>query len=384
MITTTRLLVLTLPLALLVSCGSPREARKKDGGTATAPVEAAAVAMMEWPATYEATGTVRARTASVISSKVMGYVREVKVQAGDRVQAGQLLVALDARDLEAAEAQAEAAVREAQGAAVEAGSAVNAARASLELARVTFGRMKDLFEKKSVSNQEFDEASARLKVADANHRMAVSKSSQVAARIQQAEEARRATGIMRGYAEIKAPFAGTVTEKKVDLGTLAAPGMPLLTLEQSGSYRLEASVEESRLAQVRAGQRVTVVLDSLDKAIPARVSEVVPAVDAASRAFVVKIDLPATSQWRSGMFGRAQFPLGSRKVLAVPAGAVVEQGQVQSVYVVEDGRARSRLITTGAENQGQVEVLSGLAVADKVVFPVPPSLRDGAAVEVRP
>jgi hypothetical protein len=127
-----------------------------------------------------------------------------------------------------------------------------------------------------------------------------------------------------------------------------------------------------------------VVLDSLEKAIPARVSEVVPAVDAASRAFVVKIDLPATPQWRSGMFGRAQFPLGSRKVLAVPAGAVVEQGQVQSVYVVEDGRARSRLITTGAKNQGQVEVLSGLTVADKVVFPVPLSLRDGAAVEVRP
>jgi len=143
-------------------------------------------------------------------------------------------------------------------------------------------------------------------------------------------------------------------------------------------------VEESRIGNVRVGQPVTVALDSLDKTLAARVSEIVPAVDATSRTFVVKIDLAGVPQLRSGLFGRARFPLGSRKVLTIPAPALVERGQVQSVYVVEDGRARNRIITTGAREGDQLEVLSGLSASEKIVSPVPPALVDGARVEVRP
>ena len=380
-----RLLILILSLAALVSCGgSSQDARRKEAAAAPVPVRVVTAGSVEWPALYEATGTVRARTVATISSRVMGYVREVRVQAGDRVAAGQMLVTLEARDLTAGRAQAEAAVSEARGAQSEVESAINAAGANLALAKVTHGRMQDLFEKKSISNQEFDEATAKLRVAEAGYQMAVSKRGQLGARIQQAEEAHRAAGVMLGYAELRAPFAGTVTEKKIDPGSLASPGMPLLTIERSGAYRLEASVDESRLPLIHAGQTVTVALESLDRSLAARVSEIVPAVDSASRSFVVKIDLPASPQLRSGLIGRAQFSLGSRRVLVVPAAAVLDRGQVQSAYVVEEGHARNRLITTGAKNQDQVEVLSGLAAADKVVFPVPTDLADGAAVEVRP
>ena len=125
-----------------------------------------------WPSIYEATGTVRARTSAVISAKLMGYVREVKVQAGDRVREGQLLVTLDTRDLDVSSRRAEAAREEVRTAVPEADSAVAAAKANLDLAQVTFGRMQDLFQKKSISNQEFDEASAKLKAAQAAYEMA--------------------------------------------------------------------------------------------------------------------------------------------------------------------------------------------------------------------
>ncbi len=142
-------------------------------------------------------------------------------------------------------------------------------------------------------------------------------------------------------------------------------------------------MDESKLPFVKTGQTVEVALEALDRRLTARVSEIVPAVDAASRAYTVKIDLPALPNVRSGMFGRAWFPMGARKVVAVPAAAVVERGQLQSVFVVEDGVARNRLVTTGKRQPDAVEVLSGLSEGEKVVSPVPPGLADGARVEVR-
>jgi hypothetical protein len=121
-----------------------------------------------------------------------------------------------------------------------------------------------------------------------------------------------------------------------------------------------------------------------ERKLDARVSEIVPAVDSASRTAIVKLDLPAMPQLRSGMFGRAVFPLGAQKVEAVPAAALMDRGQLQSVFVVEDGVAHTRLVSTGRRAGDAVEVLSGLNPGERVVRPLPPDLRDGARVEIRP
>jgi multidrug efflux system membrane fusion protein len=368
--------------ALLTGCST--EPKETAAESAPVAVTTITLAQADWPAVYEASGTVRARTAAVISSKVMGYVREVGVRTGDRVAAGQTLVVLDSRDLEAGYRQAEAALNEARSGLPEAENGVAAAKANLDLAKVTYGRMKDLFEKKSISNQEYDEAGARLKVAQANYEMAVARRTQLHSKIAQAEQGFESAKVMRSYAELTAPFAGTVTEKTVDPGNLAAPGAPLLTLEREGDYRLEVAVEESRLAALRAGQPVTVSLDALDRTIEGRVSEIVPAVDAASRAFTVKIDLPSSPHLRSGLYGRAKFTFGHRPVLAVPAEACDTRGQLISVLVADGGLAHARLVTLGEKQGDRVEVLSGLSAGDKVVFPVPAGVSDGSRVEVRP
>ena len=186
----------------------------------------------------------------------------------------------------------------------------------------------------------------------------------------------------RSYAEIQAPSAGIVTIKSVDPGNLASPGSPLLTIERDG-YRLEAAVEESKLAAIHLGEMAAVTLDGMNRTFNARVSEIVPAVDAASRAYTVKIDLPSAPGMRSGLFGRAKFSVGSRQVLAIPLAAVVEHGQLQTVLVAENGVARTRLITLGDKNQAQVEALSGLSAGDRVIVPIPQGLADGARVEVK-
>ena len=369
---------------ILAGCGS--EPRKSETAASAAPVVVQTVAATteQWPAGYEAVGTVRARTVAVMSSKVMASVSEVHVQAGDRVRAGEVLVTLDARDLEANYRHAEAGRDEARSAQAEAGQALAAAKAQLDLAKVTFGRMQELFDKKSISNQEFDEATARRKAAEAGYEMAAAKGKQVRAKIAQAEQEVQAAGIVRGYAEIRAPFAGVVTAKAAEPGSMATPGAPLVTIEREGGYRLEAAVEESRVKSIHAGQPVSVSLEALDRTLDARVSEIVPAVDAASRANTVKIDLPPLAQLRSGMFGRAVFSSGARNVLAVPTAAVTEHGQLQSVMVADGGYAHTRLITAGRKSGDRVEVLSGLSAGEKVVCPLPPGLVDGARVEARP
>ena len=363
------ILVVATSSLLLAACGgAPRQERAVDA-PAPAATKSAVVVRQEWPSLYEATGTVRARAVATISSKVMGYVNQVSAQSGDRVTEGQILVTLEVRDLDAAVRNAETGHTEVESAIPEADSAVAAAKAQLDLAQTTFRRMQELASKRSISEQEFDEASARLKAAQAASDMAQERRKQIDSRLARAEQAVRSAAVMKDYARITSPFAGLVTARSVEPGILASPGVPLFTIEREGAYRLEAAVDESRLSAIRMGQAVSVTLDAMDRPIECRVSEIGPVVDAASRSALVKIDLPGVAQLRSGMSGRASFSSGSRGVVAVPAAAVTERGQLQSVQVLEDGTPRSRMVTTGQRSQGFLEVLSGLSEGERVVVP---------------
>ena len=373
-------LVALLPLG---GCGFEPSAETGSTPVNRIRVETVAVAETDWPSTYEATGTVRAKTTATISSKLMGYAREVRVEISDHVREGQPLVVLDARDLETSVARAEAGREEVKSSIPEAESAVALARSQLTLAQVTFHRIQDLLSKRSITNQEYDEASARLKAAQAALDMARARRTQLDAKMAQIEQEVRAARIQRSYSEVVAPFSGTIITKSIEPGTLAVPGAPMFTIERAGAFRLEASVEESRLSLARVGKTVSVTIDGIDRTFPARVAEVVPSVDAAARTGTVKIDLPSVPQLRSGLFGRALFETGGRKVLTVPSAGVMERGQLQSVYIAENNVAHTRLVTVGTRAKDKVEVLSGLNQGDRVIVPIPTGLADGASIEVR-
>lgn len=375
--------ILLLAAAALAGCGGPKEPARKAEALPSVRVQTVQLAEEPVPEIYEATGTVRARVSSVVGARVMGYLREVRVQAGDTVRPGQVIAVIEAREIDSGLKQAEAARDEARSALPEVDNAIAAARAQLDLAGATHRRMKSLFDQKSITQQEFDEAEARLRMARANHEMALAKRAQLEQKIRQAESAVAQAAAMKGYTEITAPFHGVVVERKAEPGMLAAPGMPIAVIEQSAGYRLEAAVEENRLGRIRPGMAVEVVLDALGAPLQGRVEEIVPALDPGSRTFLVKITLTG-GHLRSGMFGRARFALGERKALLVPPAAVVRQGQVEQIYVVTDGTARARLVTTGASHNGKLEVLSGLRPGDVVVAAPPAGLRDGSPIEVRP
>jgi membrane fusion protein, multidrug efflux system len=367
-------------LLVLAGCESEPVEESANKQALTTCIETVTLAEAEWPSSYEATGTVRARTTATISAKLMGYAREVRAQVGDHVREGQQLVLLDAREMESNVSRTESAREEVRSAVPEAESGIAAAKAQLDFAQVTFNRMQDLLNKRSIADQEFDEAWARLKATQAGLNMARAKRTQLDSKLAQLEQEIRLAGIQRGFAAITAPFSGTILTKSVEPGSLAVPGGPLFTLEREGAYRLEASVEESQLYLVRVGKAVSVTIDGTNRTFSARIVEIVPSVDAAARTGTVKIDLPQIPELRSGLFGRARFDTGTHKVLTVPLASVVTQGQLQSVLVAENNFARVRLITLGASAKDQVEVLSGLNPGDKVVVPIPPGLSDGSPI----
>jgi RND family efflux transporter MFP subunit len=332
---------------------------------------------------YRASGTVRARYSAAIAAKIAANIIEMRVQAGDSVPAGQTLIVLDRRDLEANLRRAEATRAEAESAIAETENAIASALANLELARVTHKRFQDLVVKASVSQQEFDESQARLKNAEAALEMAVSKRRQVEARRGQAESEIAAARVALGYATLTAPFAGLVTERKADPGSLATPGAPLLTLEREGNLRLEASIDESRLSLARIGESVAVEIDSLNRTVTGRVAEIVPSVDSATRTFTARIDLPTLPGLRTGMFGRAAFTAGKRGTLLVPESAVLERGQIRSVHVVERDTARLRFVTLGEARGNRREILSGLTAGEKIIVAPPSLLADGGRVAIQ-
>jgi RND family efflux transporter MFP subunit len=309
-------------------------------------------AVPDW---LEAVGTVQAAQNSQVSSQMMGNIMEIRAHEGDRVQNGQVLAIID-------DAQPRSVVDQATAALAASEKEVSAADSNFALADATLKRYQQLYSKKSVSPQEFDEIKARYQSAEARRDMARAGQSQANAALTQARTA-------LGYTRIRAPFTGAVTEKKADTGTLASPGMPIFTVEDMRSYRLETQIDESDIRFVQVGQAAPVTIDALGNIqLAGKVVQIVPAADPASHSFLVKVELPADTRLRSGLFGRAHFPRGERVAIVVPRTCVVERGQLQGVYALGANElAELRYVTLGKSVGEKIEVLSGLQDGDKVV-----------------
>jgi membrane fusion protein, multidrug efflux system len=347
---------------------------------------------------YEAVGTVRAKTSSMVAARIMGNITSVRVHEGDRVRAGQTVIEIENRDAPVQIQKAQAGVRESTDALDEAQrniraaeSARDAARANESLAASTFNRYQTLFNRQSVSPQEFDEVRTKLEVAKAesqrSDRMlqaAKARQNQTFGRIDQAKADVSNARIYAGYSRLTSPINGVVVAKHVDVGSMATPGAPLLTIENDANYQLEVSAEESQLGKIHLGNQASVTIEALgNQQLTCSVVEIVPAADPNSRSYTVKLSLPNISgqQLRSGIYGKARFVSGARNVLSVPQKAITQNGQLVSVFVVDQsGTARMRLIKTGEKIGERMEVLSGLNDGEQIVSEVFAQLKDGTRV----
>ena len=337
-----RLLIYSLAILTLSGCGEkihPGTTEKGAAATVKAPLATAQVTNQ--PVYYEAVGTVTARTASTVASKLMGVVRAVHVQEGDTVKQGDLLVTIDQRQVKAQLEQAQA---------------------NLEIASKEYRRYQQLLKEQSASQQEFDRAEARYREAQA----AVDS-----ARVSQKD------------ALVRAPYDGRVVTKMINPGDLASPGTPFFTIEEEGLFCTDLVLPERYIQAIQLGLEVKVVVPAMDnEEFSGDVGRIVPSADARSRSFQIKVRMPEGPDFKSGMFARVFLPVGGAGMLLIPQTAIVVQGELTGVFVVDKEMiARLRLVRTGKVYGDQVEVLSGLNDGQQYVKTVPLTMHEGVKVE---
>ncbi len=293
-------------------------------------------------ATEEVVGTVRAKLHSVIEAKISGRIEKMLVVPGQNVKTGELLVQLDAREVQAQLDQALAVRQQAQS----------------DLKRAT-----DLIQQKILSQSEYDNAQSKFRVADA--------------------AATEAEALL-GYTKVIAPFDGVITRKYVDVGDLASPGKPLLEMEDARDLRLEADVPEAVISHLTLGDKLGVRVSGVTNELDGVISEIAPSADPSSRTFLVKLDLPTTPGLRAGQFGRAAMPVGETSALRAPASAVVQRGQMELVFVVVNGHAQLRIVKTGKRIGDEVDLVSGVDAGERVVVDGVASLVDGQPLTINP
>ena len=377
-------LLMALLLALPAGCGEQKKHAAAERPRVSG-VEVVRTDSSPRERTAEVTGTVRAANIAVVAAQTMGRITSIPVAEGSRVEQGALLATIDDAAVRAQFAAAEGAVAEAEAGREEAERAIAQAEAGKTLAVRTYERFRKLHEEKIVTTQEFDEVQAKRTMAEMDHERALDRRAQASARLDQAKAQADVARAMLSYTRITAPFAGVVTEKNADPGSMASPGMSILVLEDTRRYRMEASVPESYLGLLRVGSRVTVVLDTRPgREVPGSVSEAVPLVDPMSRTFTVKVDLSGKTALRTGMSGRVRFVTGKESVVAVPRAAIMRAGGGDGIFEIgEDNVARLVMVKTGEAYGDRVEILSGIDPGTRVAVSPPEALVDGALVEVR-
>jgi RND family efflux transporter MFP subunit len=363
--------------AALAGCSARPAAAAPADATDLIAVTTAQVAMTDVAGTIESGGVVQARTTATITSRILAPVRKVRVSPGDHVREGQTLVVLDGDDLAAGARAARSAARAAEQGSEAAAAELLAAEAGRVLARASHDRIAGLTARRSATAQELDDATAALRSAEARVAGASARALQAASVVESARAASDQASTTESFTRIAAPFDGMVTEKLIEPGNMASPGMPLLRLEDTRGFRLEVRVDESRIGRIRNGEGVPVFLGTGTSPIDGKVVEISRAEDADARAFLVKIALPDAAGLRSGEFGKARFGGTPRRALTVPSSAIVRRGQLTSVFVVDKGVARVRVV-----NLSESEVLAGLTESEMVILSPPSAVADGRRVSV--
>ena len=401
-------IVSILTIALLSACGHHETSINAHESNKEVKVEVTRPDLRPYEDKYTLSGNIKARHKANLSTNVMGYILELVVDEGSQVKAGELLGRIDDNDtkLKVANAKAEEfklkSVQEELNAEFE--ELKNRIQmlfhdqekylAEAELAQSTFDRYSKLLEKDVATQQEYDEAKLKLDQANsivaksqAEFNMLMAKKKQLEAKAKQISASMEQNNVKMAdamakdiYTKIVSPFDGVVTIKYKSVGDMSVPGEPIITVEDPRFLYLELNVDESQAPMFQQGAEAGIIIDAYNGQTKGIISEVVPASDPDSHTVKVKIDIAPHDLIHSGMYARVVIPQSGENYF-VPRMAIITKGQVKGVFVVDKKNiARFRILKTGQEILGFVEVLSSLDKDDKVIISRLDEINDGTKV----
>ncbi|PSB31605.1 efflux RND transporter periplasmic adaptor subunit [Stenomitos frigidus] len=371
-------------------------------------VETLSIRVQALANTLELSGTIRPVDQATLSTRVSGRIIYFPLEAGDRFRQGDILARIDVQDIAAQTNQAQAGVAQAQAELARSQASLSqlrsqklSAQAALRQAQINQTRSAQLRAAGAVSqanldetNTALDQARAQVAQAEAGIQQSQAAIAQSQAAINQAKSGVTAASMNESYGTVIAPFDGIVTEKLASLGETTNPysmnGTALLKIENPDRLQLEISVPEANLRFVRVGQSVQVRVESASQTLKATIQQIVPAADANSRSFLVKIPINNSGRLISGMFGRIALPVnGKQDTILIPSTALIQRGQLQGVYVVNTNTSNQstavlRWVKTGQQRDGKVEIVSGLTTGDRIITNHIEQLSDGQPITTQP
>jgi RND family efflux transporter MFP subunit len=312
----------------------------------------------------QVSGQVEAVQTAHISTRVMGYLTSVKVKAGDHVTKGQLLATVSNEDMVARRAAADAMIAEAE--------------AACKNARKDADRFTALYNQQSATAKELENMQLQYSTAQA--------------KLEQARQMRNEAGAALSYTRLVAPFTGVVTQKLMDAGSMATPGMPVVVIENSSACQVSVAVPESRIGRLKPDAVATIQLDAAGKTIQGRVIQINPSATLTGGQYEVKIAIPDTGKRGvlAGMYATVTIPVADTAAHAathqvlVPASALVQKDQLTGLYTIaSNNTALLRWVTTGKTTGGQVQILSGLGAEEVFIVHASATLYNGAPVIVK-
>ncbi|MDX1796339.1 MAG: efflux RND transporter periplasmic adaptor subunit [Hydrogenovibrio sp.] len=336
--TFSKAILLGFLVAGLAACESEKTA-EKTATYQTIPVDVETVTLGTIPLKVVVPGSIVPDQKALIASRLMGYIKDLNVKVGQAVKRGEPLFSIDSSDIKSGILKARSGYQQAQ--------------AALMDAKLDYDRFKRLYEDESVSKQQFDKINLKYKVAQENLVAAKTNLEQAKSQLQ--------------YANVKAPFDGVVVQKMAVAGDLAAPGNPVLALENRSSLSVQTQVSQDLYTVLRLGDTATVMIDGQKTPVTGTIYTLVSAADPKTRTHTVKLSLPSYVDVNSGTFAHVGFKRGERQTIMVPEKAIINRSGIQGVFVVEGNKAYFRMVRLGEVIGDKVEIKAGLNLGDVIV-----------------
>ena len=342
--TVAAILIAVLAAMVITGCDDPHDGANLQTTNTMGDMQGVPVELTEIPRRYVSPGSIVPSQEFRVTSTISGFIQEIAVREGDRVEAGDLLVRIDPSKVKRAIAQAEATVA--------------AARAELEDANDDVRKYRVLVESESISDERL--------------RKAVLRQKRTRAELRKAEAELQSQRADLDYIEIRSPATAQVAKRLMSVGDLSLPGNPILHLESLQGIEFVTHVPETILIQLQSGQPVSIQLDGLQREVAGEITAIVQSQDPVTRSGKVKVLLSGLTDVMPGMFGRASFITGTDTLLTVPESSLTTRAGVEGVFIItQGGTVRFVSVRTGALHRDRRIIRAGLRPEDHVL-PDPP------------
>jgi RND family efflux transporter MFP subunit len=388
----------SLSLVVVASCsGAAGQARRDAGRSAAVAVSTAPVRHISIQRTVDLAGTLISPDQAKVSAEAPGVVESVSVQLGDEVRKGQELVRLAPRELELALQRAESALRQTEAQLGMSGAdsqplpddriaTIRTAAANLDDARTQNTRAEQLAGRGLLAGAEVEATRTRLKVAEAAYESALETVRSLKASLQDRRAAYELAQKKLNDAVIKAPVAGAVSERLVQPGEFIKEDTPVITLVQMDPLKLSTAAQEKYAGVLKPGMAVQFTVESYpNEMFRGRIVSVSPAVDQATRTFVVEAELPNPDhRLKPGFFAKGVILTHiDQNVVAAPDDAVSTLAGVSTVFVIENGKVKPETVTVGVHQGNLFEIVDGLKGGETLAASNLSQLAAGVAVTTR-